>query len=583
MKMSFSAEPEQLNEVAIVGMACRFPGADRASTFWRNLEQGIESITFFSDQELKAAGVEPAALRAANYVKAKPVLEDIELFDASFFKISPGEATIMDPQQRLFLECAWEALEHAGYNPEAYPGPIGVYAGAGMNSYLLNNLLTNRDLILSLGGIQLVAASDKDYLSTRVSYKLNLRGPSLTVQTASSTSLVAVHLAFQSLLIGECDMALAGGVTINVPHRVGYFYEPGDLFSPDGHCRAFDARAQGTVFGSGAGVVVLKRLSDALRDGDHIHAVIKGSAINNDGSSKVAYTAPSVSGQAAVVIEALSVAGVQPETIGYVEAHGTGTELGDSIEVAALTQAFRRGTDKSGFCALGSVKTNVGHLMAAAGVASLIKTVLALEHKRIPPSLNFERPNPRVDFASTPFYINTKLREWPTHGAPRRAGVSSFGIGGTNAHVILEEAPSILPSGRSRRYQVLCLSAQTETALERMSDNLAAYLEEQPATALADVAYTLHVGRRRFDTCRVVVCKTAQEAIAALRERRSTHDPRECQDDDAVLLTTLGRNWLAGVEIDWAAFYKAERRLRVALPGYPFERERYWLEPEQAR
>jgi acyl transferase domain-containing protein len=518
--MSFSAEFEQPNEIAVIGMACRFPGASRVNAFWHNLQAGVESITFFSDQELAAAGVEPAVLSAPNYVKAKPVLEDIELFDASFFSINPSEAVIIDPQQRLFLECAWEALEHAGYDPEAFPGQIGVYAGTGMNSYLFNNLLTDRDFITSSGGIQLVLANDKDYLSTRVSYKLNLTGPSITVQTASSTSLVAVHLAFQSLLIGECDMALAGGVAVNVPHREGYFYEEGGIFSPDGHCRAFDAKAGGTVFGSGVGIVVLKRLADALKDGDHVYALIKGSAINNDGSAKVAYTAPSVSGQAAVITEALSVAGVQPETISYIEAHGTGTQLGDSIEIAALTQVFRRSTEKRGFCAIGSIKTNVGHLMAAAGVASLIKTVLALEHKQIPASLNFEQPNHQIDFAGTPFYVNTTLREWQTNATPRRAGVSSFGIGGTNAHVVLEEAPPPQPAGKSRRYQVLALSARSETALERMTDNLATYLQEQPAINLPDVAYTLHIGRATFEECRVVICTTLNEAITALRERK---------------------------------------------------------------
>lgn len=512
----------QLDGIAIIGMSCRFPGAKNVDEFWRNLRDGVESISFFSDQELEAAGIDSAMLHAPNYVKAKPVLEDIESFDAAFFKINPREAELLDPQQRLFLECAWEVLEDAGYDPEIYGGEIGVYAGVDLSSYLLNNLVPNRHLLASVGDIQAITANDKDYLSTRVSYKLNLRGPSVTVQTACSTSLVAVHLACESLLNSECDMALAGGVTISAPSKAGYLYEEGGIVSPDGHCRAFDAKARGTVFGSGVGIVVLKRLADALADGDHVHAVIRGSAINNDGSLKIGYTAPSMDGQMAVIVEALAVARINPETITYVEAHGTGTELGDPIEIAALTQAFRFSTAKKGFCAIGSVKTNVGHLAAAAGAAGLIKTVLAMEHKIVPPSLNFEQPNPQIDFANSPFHVNTTLSEWKAGKTPRRAGVSSFGMGGTNAHAVLEEAPEIEPSSESRRYQLLILSARTETALETMTGNLVNHLQTNPDLKLADVAYTLHMGRRAFENRRMVVCETLADAVSALQER----DPR---------------------------------------------------------
>jgi acyl transferase domain-containing protein len=514
---------DPLDAIAIIGMTCRFPGARNVDEFWQNLRDGVESITFFSDEELEAAGVDPAVLQAPNYVKARPVLKDVEWFDASFFKVNPKEAALMDPQHRLFLECAWEALESAGYDPERYGGRIGVYAGAEMSSYLLHNLITNRDRrTAAVSDLQVVIGVDRGYLSTRVSYELNLRGPSVTVQTSCSTSLVAVHLACESLLNSECDVALAGGVSVNVPQKTGYFYEEGGVTSPDGHCRAFDARAQGTIFGSGIGVVVLKRLADALADGDYIHAVIKGSAINNDGAFKIGYTAPSVDGQAAVINEALSVAGIDSETVTYVETHGTGTEMGDPIEIAALTRAFRLHTERKEFCAIGSLKTNVGHLAASAGVAGLIKTALALKHRLIPPSLNFERPNPRIDFANSPFYVNTTLRPWQTDGLPRRAGVSSFGMGGTNAHIVLEEAPAVEPSGPSRPCHLLVLSAKTDTALERATDNLVAHLRQHPDLNLADVACTLQVGRRVFNHRRTLVCRDLDDATAALE----TRDPK---------------------------------------------------------
>jgi acyl transferase domain-containing protein len=504
------------SEVAIIGMSGRFPGARDVDEFWRNLRDGVESIEFFSDEELEAAGIAPALLRHPNYVKAGAVLADVEMFAAAFFGFSPREAALTDPQHRLFLECAWEALENAGYDPHRCQERIGVYAGAGLNTYVSLSALSAPNPVEAAGVFQAIIASDKDFLSTRVSYKLNLTGPSITVQTACSTSLVAIHLACQSLLNGECDVALAGGVRIKSAQKAGYVYQEGGISSPDGHCRAFDAGAQGTVGGSGVGVVVLKRLADALADRDYIHAVIRGSAVNNDGSAKVGYTAPSVDGQTEVIAEALAMAGVEPETVTYVEAHGTGTALGDPIEIAALRQAFRASTAKKDFCAIGSVKTNIGHLDAAAGVAGLIKTVLALRHKEIPPSLHFEQPNPKIDFANSPFYVNTKLRQWNVAGQPRRAGVSSFGMGGTNAHVVLEEAPPAPPAAAGRAEHLLVLSAKTEEALERATANLVAHLCRHPEVSLADVAYTLQMGRRPFAHRRALVCEDVADAVTAL-------------------------------------------------------------------
>jgi phthiocerol/phenolphthiocerol synthesis type-I polyketide synthase E len=517
-EMNNSAISHDLNgfEIAIIGMSGRFPGAKNLEEFWQNLRDGVESITCFSDAELAAAGVAPAVFSDPNYIKAWSVLADADLFDAAFFGFSPREAEIMDPQRRLFLECAWEALEDAGYQAEKYHGAIGVYAGASMNTYLLHNLQAHGDLLRSETGLQMIIGNDKDYLTSQVSYKLDLTGPSIAVQTSCSTSLVAVHLACQSLLAGECDMALAGGVTLRVPQTAGYLYQEGHILSPDGHCRAFDARAQGTVWGSGVGIVVLKRLQDALADRDRIHAVIKGTAINNDGAAKIGYTAPSIDGQARMIARALAMAEIAPETISYIEAHGTGTVLGDPIEIVGLTQAFRASTEKQRFCAIGSVKTNIGHLGAAAGVTGLIKTVLALTHKELPPSLHFVRPNPRIDFVNSPFYVQKTLSEWRVDKTPRRAGVSSFGIGGTNAHAVLEEAPPRQASGASRPWKLLVLSAKTRTALERATINLIAHLKKTPDLELADVAYTLQVGRKDFSHRRMLVCTDLGDALPAL-------------------------------------------------------------------
>jgi acyl transferase domain-containing protein/thioesterase domain-containing protein len=504
--------------IAVIGMAGRFPGARNVTEFWENLRGGKESILDLTDDELKAAGIPSELLNDTNYVKRAVVLEGLEGFDAPFFGFSPKDAAIMDPQHRVFLESAWEALEYAGWDPNEFSGSIGVYAGSGFNTYLIYNLLPNQQL-MNTSGLFLIkqTGNDKDVLATRVSYQLNLTGPSITVQTACSTSLVAIHLASQSLLNHECDMAIAGGVTIEFPHRIGYLYRDGEILSRDGHCRSFDARSSGTVFGSGAGVVVLRRLEDALKDGDCIHAIILGTAINNDGSRKAGYLAPSVNGQSDVIVEALSVAGVDADSISYVETHGTGTSIGDPIEVTALTQAFRQSTEKCGFCAIGSVKSNIGHLDAAAGVAGFIKTVLALRNKELPPSLHFSSPNPLIDFQNSPFYVNNRLTDWKCHRGRRRAGVTSLGIGGTNAHVILEEAPPAEQSGASRRWQTLTISSKTATALESATTQLAEYLVKHPSLNLADVAYTCHRGRKAFAHRRAVVCASLKDAIHALR------------------------------------------------------------------
>lgn len=518
-----AAQPQETPEqIAIIGLAGRLPGARDIEDFWEKLRNGVELISFFSDEELRASGVPYELLQNPNYVKAGGYLEDIDLFDALFFGYSPREAEILDPQHRIILECAWEALENAGYDPEKYDGLIGVFAGASISSYFLQNLASNPELMDSMGSYQVMLGNDKDYLTTRVSYKLNLKGPSIVVQSSCSTSLVAIHLACQSLLSGESDMALAGGVSIDHLEKLGYMYKEGGIASPDGHCRAFDSKARGTIGGSGAGIVVLKRLSDARANGDCIQAIIKGSAVNNDGSMKIGFTAPSVDGQAAVIEEALAMAMVGAESISYVEAHGTGTVLGDPIEIAALTRAFRATTDKKGYCAIGSVKTNVGHLDAAAGVTGVIKTTLALKNRTLPPSLHFEQPNPKIDFDNSPFYVNKEPSPWRSDLYPRRAGVSSLGIGGTNAHAILEEASAIEPSSESRQHQLIVLSAKTATAIESATVNLVEYLKRTPEANFADVAYTLKVGRKAFADRRVIVCRDVQDAVSALEQKDMT-------------------------------------------------------------
>lgn len=503
-------------EIAVIGMSGRFPGAKNLDEFWENLKSGVESISFFSTEELEEAGIQPELLKDPNYVKAKGILGDFDYFDAVFFGYTPKETELMDPQVRIFHECAWEALEDAGYDSEAYSGVIGLFAGASFNHYWLG-LSTLSGKFDDMGHWAAEQLVDKDYMCVRISYALNLTGPSYTMYTACSTSLVAVHLACQAVLNGECDMALAGGVSIVLPAVNGYLYQDGMIMSPDGHCRAFAADSAGTVAGSGVGIVVLKRLVDAVEDGDYIYAVIKGSAINNDGVRKSGFTAPGIEGQVEVIRTAQQVAHVEPESISYIESHGTATALGDSIEVEALRMAFN--TDKRHFCGIGSVKTNIGHLDAAAGAAGFIKTVLALKYKLIPPSLFFKEANPTIDFGSSPFYVNTVLKEWITNGIPRRAGVSSFGIGGTNAHVILEEWPEDRRSDGQRadgQPQLILLSARTETALDEMTKNFAHHLKESPNINLADAAYTLQVGRRSFRHRRMLVRWDVNEAVEIL-------------------------------------------------------------------
>ncbi|MFD2762813.1 SDR family NAD(P)-dependent oxidoreductase [Micromonospora eburnea] len=517
-----SDETGDLNQVAVIGMAGRFPGAPDVETFWANLAAGREGVVSLSDEELTSSGADPELAARENYVKAKGVLTDADRFDAGFFGFHPREAEVLDPQHRVFLECVWTALESAGYDPKTFAGRIGVFAGASLNSYLLFNLLANQRAVDSAGSYQTLISSDKDFLATRVSYKLDLTGPSMTVQTACSTSLTAVHLAVQSLLNGECDIALAGGVSVSVPLHGGYLYEQGGILSPDGHCRPFDAQAQGTVSGNGAGVVVLRRMADARAAGDTVDAVILGTAVNNDGSLKVGYTAPSVDGQARVVAEALAVAEVDADSIGYVETHGTATALGDPIEITALTRAYREHTDRTGYCAIGSVKSNVGHLDAAAGVTSLIKAVLALRHEAIPATLHHTRTNPELALPSSPFFVNTELRPWPRQAVPRRAAVSSFGIGGSNVHVILQEAPAGEPAtsggGADRTaIRVLPLSARSAPALAEAAGRLAEHLAAHPELDLDDVAYTLASRRRAFEHRTAVVGRDAADLVGALR------------------------------------------------------------------
>jgi non-ribosomal peptide synthase protein (TIGR01720 family) len=529
--MNSSEAKDAFEAIAIIGMSGRFPGAGNVDEFWQNLKNEVESIRFFTDEELMAAGVEVDLLRNKNYVKARGVINDVEVFDANFFGLNPREAEIIDPQHRVFLEEAYQALEDAGYDSQRYSGMIGVYAGAGANTYLLHNLLRNPNALASVANLLASTGNREDHLSTRVSYKLNLRGPSLGIQTACSTSLVAVHLACQGLLNYQCDMALAGGVSIGLPQESGYLYQEGGINSPDGHCRPFAADAQGTVGSSGAGVVVLKRLSDALAERDTILAVIRGSAINNDGALKVGYTAPSIEGQTQVIVMAQALSGLSPETITYIEAHGTATPLGDPIEVAALKEAFKGKMKRRQYCALGSVKSNIGHLDAAAGVAGLIKTVLALKHKQIPASLNYREPNGQMSLEDSPFYVNDRLRPWETQGHPRRAGVSSFGVGGTNAHVVLEEWREEPTRPLSDRRQMLVVSAKSAAALERMTKRLGAYLIES-AEELEDMAFTSQVGRQRHPFRRVILCADKQDAITAIDEQRaeaiiSGHEERQ--------------------------------------------------------
>lgn len=578
-----------LDGVAIIGMAGRFPGASNVNEFWENLKNGKESITYFSKEDARACGIDEQTLNDPNYVFAGGLLENVEYFDANFFGFTPREAENMDPQQRLFLECCYEALEDGGYAKNSYECPVGVYAGSNMSYYFLYHLASKLGI---KDDVSIAAGNDKDYLATRVSYLFNFKGPSINVQTACSTSATAIAMACEGLLNYHCDMAIAGGSGIKLPQKAGYLYKTGFIGSPDGHTRPFDENAYGTVFTSAVGTVLLKRLEDAVNDGDHIYAVVKGIAVNNDGSDKVGFTAPSREGQAEVIAAAQNLAEVNPEDISFVETHGTGTSLGDPIEVSALTNVFEQSTNRKSFCALGSVKGNIGHSISGSGVAAVIKTALALENKQIPPTINFEAPNSKIDFENSPFYVNTRLCDWKSEGKPRIAGVSSFGFGGTNVHAVLEEAPILESSPDTRKWKLLTVSAKTDNALNNMCRNFADYFKNNPGINFADAVYTLNVGRKDFEFRRAIVCENREEAIKLLElevgeniftgtaEKNNAEivSENEAYSGTKEDLISLAKLWVKGTPVDWESFYKDERRLRIPLPAYPFERKKYWVE-----
>ena len=544
-------------DVVVIGMALRFPEADSPEEFWKNLANGVCGISAYSDEKLLADGVNPSYLKAKNYVKAGGLPRNHKYFSPEFFGFSGREAELIDPQQRIALECVHEALERAGCDPYRYPGKIGVYAGASFSDY--------RDYVLrKIGEVDVTErflarlGNDNDFLSTRISYKLNLKGPSLTVQSACSTSLVAVHLARKALQGTECEIAIAGGVSLECLNTEGYFHMEGGMLSPDGLCRAFDADANGTVFTSGAGFVVLKRLDDALRDRDRIYAVIKGSAINNDGNSKVGYFAPSVEGQIDVIDAALKDAGVTADSISYIEAHGTATPLGDPIEVEALTSSYRKQTKRKQYCALGSVKTNIGHLNTAAGISGFIKTCLSLAHRKIPPTLNFRKANPNIDFGSSPFYVNASLIDWVEQTSPRRAGVTALGVGGTNAHVILEEAPDEHISTQTKhRAYVIPLSAKDPESLSKLRLNLADFLEANPDSKIENVAFTLQFGRTQYDHRAAIVSDgDVHKLIKNLRA--GDESGFDSADGVVFILPGFGHPKMAAVR----EFYEADENFR---------------------
>ncbi|HUG66829.1 MAG TPA: beta-ketoacyl synthase N-terminal-like domain-containing protein [Pirellulaceae bacterium] len=590
--------------VAIIGMSCRVPGARNYAEFWRNLCNGTESIHFFNDDELRAAGVAEDALAVPHYVKAAPLLDDYDCFDAQLFRYSPKKAAWTDPQQRVFMECAWEALEDAGIDPHRTSDAIGVYAGGGgsISDYLFAHADQFREHLGATASSPHLG-NDKDFLATHASYALNLRGPSVTVQTACSTSLVAVHLACQSLYTGDADLALAGGTCVRIPHLRGYYARNGDIFSPEGHCRPFDADARGTLFGSGVALVVLKPLDHALADRDHIWAVIRGSAINNDGGEKLSYTASSVEGQVRAVRTALAAAAIDPATIGYVEAHGTATTLGDPLEVQALNRAFDLAGSR-GSCAIGSVKANVGHLESVAGVVALIKAVLMLKYGVLPPSINFDTPNPRIDFEGGPFFVNRERCDWPRQDHPRRASVNALGIGGTNAHVILEAAPEPTPAAATEATsRLLCLSARNEAALRDLIHRYVQALEARPAPDWANVCHTANTGRTQLSWRLAVLADNAEQAALRLRDfvagreavqlwagnsKDSRHDvfsqppTSEANLSDSAerleLLKQVAQEFVLGQEVASTRLSGGERICRkVPLPTYPFRRVRHGL------
>ncbi|MDQ7802935.1 beta-ketoacyl synthase N-terminal-like domain-containing protein [Amycolatopsis sp. A133] len=562
--MTHDLEPDSdpgAEPIAIVGMAARVPGAGDLRRFWRNLVDGVESVKPATREELLARGADPATLDDPSWVNATTVVEGFDEFDADLFGMTSREAEITDPQHRVFLEACHSALTDGGYDPARYRGAIGVYGGTGRTGYLVENLLRNERVMASQhGGIGMSTGNQPSYLTTAVSYKLNLRGPSLAIHTACSTSLVAVHLACEALRNGECDMALAGGVNLEMPHGIGYMGVEG-FTSPDGHVRAFDAGANGTVWSSGAGVVLVKRLSQALEDGDHIRAVVLGNAINNDGATKVGFSAPSVAGQTEAIAQAVGMAGVDPRTIGYVEAHGTGTALGDPIEINSLSTVYGHGVPDTGWCAIGSVKSNIGHLSQAAGVVALIKTVLAMEHGLIPPTINYAEPNPGIDFPRSPFYPARTVTKWEAADTPRRAGVSSFGVGGTNAHLVLEEAPPPRRQRRPHPAHLLRVSAKTPetlaTAVEHLADRLAGDVDLD----LADVAHTLAAGRTEYPHRAVVVARDTEDAVDGLRDPRRLLAARADEPQVAFLFSGQGSQY-AGMG---AELYRSEPVFAAAV------------------
>lgn len=596
-------------DIAIVGMAGRFPGSRDVDEMWRNIRAGKECVSWFSPEELLAAGEDPALVANPAYVPAAAVLDDIDLFDAGFFGYGAEEAALMDPQQRLFLEQSWHALEDAGIDPDRAPGLVGVFAGCQQSTYMIYNLILHRELVSGAGKLGIGLGNDKDSLTSRVAHKLGLSGPAFNVQAYCATSLVAVSVAATSLLNGECDVALAGGVAVEVPHRVGYVYEPGGISSSDGRCRSFDERGEGTPHGTGngVGVVVLRRLGDAVADGDRIYGVIRGWAVNHDGAARAAFTVPGVAGQAGVVAEALGAAGLDPSDVDYLEAHGTGTALGDTIEVAALQQVFGDAR-----LAIGSVKPNFGHLDRAAGVTGLIKVALSLTHEEIPPTINHERPNEQLTRSGGRIEVVTSARPWPRGERPRRAGVSAFGLGGANAHVVVEEAPEVsrVDALPPREQHVLVWSARTEEAADATGERLAAMLAEGSTVDIADVAFTLQTGRKVFPHRRAVAVSSVEDAVVALRSDR-VRSVVEAARGRAAALTgpdalvreltayvrtgaggvatavgaddgaadVLARLWLSGVDIDWSAYHAGRAPRKVSVPKYSFQRTRYWIEP----
>lgn len=591
--------------IAIIGCSGRFPGADNTEKFWNNLLKGKEAVVFYSKEELSSAGIPEKLLNRKDYIKAASKLENIDYFDAEFFNYSNKDAQIMDPQIRMLHEVVYEALENAGYSSKIEQRRIGLYLGASRNYYWEELLRSNNEFSDNQFSQQR-QLNENDWFTLRLSYNLGLKGPSIFVNTTCSTAITSIHLAVGSLINGECDLALAGGASIKQSlNKAGYLYESGNPTSTNGHCSPFDASAKGTVWSDALGVVVLKLLDDAVNDNDNIMAVVRGSAVNNDGGDKANFSAPSINGQKEVIKIAIANAEIDPQTITYIEAHGTGTKLGDPAEVEALTQAFN--TKKKQYCAIGSVKSNVGHAGAAAGVVGFIKTIFSLQNKLIPPSINFKKPNSIINFKDSPFYVVTKLTKWKriSPNIPLRAGVSSFGVGGTNAHVVLEEAPEQAPLSPGRKDQLIILSAKTKSALETMTNNLVNYIRiNKKNINIADLAYTLQVGRGEYNYRKAVVTENdAQKTIKALKIKNEISfiddtissaiqaDKATVQSNKILKIINLENRkqyrqtlikladfWQTGALVDWKTLHRDERRQRIPLPTYPFERKRYWPE-----